>query len=80
MFETLQLQIVLMLDALNELRRDARYELHKLSQEQAGYLQEVALTYVQALDGEIEALATESGALSEEIEMLTGRPAPGPSL
>ena len=80
LFETLQLQIVLMLDALNELRRDARYELHKLSQEQAGYLQEVALTHVQALDGEMEALATESGALSEEIEMLTGRPAPGPSL
>lgn len=77
LFETLQLQIVLMLDALNELRRDARYELHQLSQEREGYLQEVARTHVQALDEEITALALESGALSEEIEMLTGRPAPG---
>jgi hypothetical protein len=73
----LQLQIVLMLDALNELRRDARYELHQLSQEREGYLQEVARTHVQALDEEMAALALESGALSEEIEMLTGRPAPG---
>lgn len=77
LFETLQLQIVLVLDALNELRRDARYELHQLSQERDGYLQEVARTHAQALDEEITALATESGALSEEIEMLTGRPAPG---
>ena len=73
----MQLQIVLMLDALNELRRDARYELHQLSQEREGYLQEVARTHVQALDEEITVLALESGALSEEIEMLTGRPAPG---
>lgn len=77
LFETLQLQIVLVLDALNELRRDARYELHQLSQEREGYLQEVARTHAQALDEEITALAAESGALSEEIEMLTGRPAPG---
>ncbi len=77
LFETLQLQIVLVLDALNELRRDARYELHQLSQEREGYLQEVARTHVQALDEEIAALAAESGALSDEIEMLTGRPAPG---
>lgn len=77
LFETLQLQIVLVLDALNELRRDARYELHQLSQEREGYLQEVARTHAQALDEEITALAVESGALSEEIEMLTGRPAPG---
>src|SRR3990167_2297075 len=77
LFETLQLQIVLVLDALNELRRDARYELHQLSQEREGYLQEVARTHVQALDEEITALAAESGALSEEIEMLTGHPAPG---
>ena len=66
-----------MLEALNELRRDARHELHQLSQEREGYLQEVARTHVQALDEEITALALESGALSEEIEMLTGRPAPG---
>ena len=77
LFETLQLQIVLVLDALSELRRDARYELHKLSQERAGYLEEVARTHAQALDEEITALAAESGALSDEIEMLTGRPAPG---
>lgn len=77
LFETLQLQIVLVLDALNELRRDARYELHKLSQERVGYLEEVARTHAQALDEEITALAAESGALSDEIEMLTGRPAPG---
>lgn len=77
LFETLQLQIVLVLDALNELRRDARYELHKLSQERVGYLEEVARTHAQALDEEITALAAESGALSDEIEMLIGRPAPG---
>lgn len=77
LFETLQLQIVMMLDALNELRHDARYELHKLSQERAGYLEDVAQAHAEALDEEIQALALESGALSEEIEMLTGRPAPG---
>ena len=42
LFETLQLQIVLVLDALNELRRDTRYELHRLSQERVGYLEDLA--------------------------------------
>ena len=77
LFETLQLQIVLVLDALNELRRDTRYELHRLSQERVGYLEDVARAHAEALDEEIASLAEESGALSEEIEMLTGRPAPG---
>jgi hypothetical protein len=77
LFETLQLQIVLMLDALNELRRDARYELHQLSQARSGHLEEVARTHALALDEEITALAAESSVLGEEIEMLTGRPAPG---
>lgn len=77
LFETLQLQIVMVLDALNELRRDARYELHRLSLEREGYLQEVARTHAQALDEEIATLAAESDALGDEIKMLTGRPAPG---
>lgn len=80
LYETLQLQIVLMLEALNELRRDERYELHKLSQERVGYLQEVAQAHAQTLTAELAALEVESTALRQEIEALTGRPAPGHAL
>lgn len=76
LLETLQLQIVLMLDALSELRREERYELHKLSQEREGYLQEVVQAHARTITQEMEALTVEAAALNEEIEMLTGRPLP----
>lgn len=76
LLDNLQLQIVLVLDALNELRREERYELHKLSQEREGYLQEVVQAHAQTISKEMEALTLEAASLNEEIELLTGRPLP----
>ena len=72
LIETLQMEIVTMLDALNELHESGDFELHRLSTLRPGFLEQVASEQVKAIDVETAELNIEAERLSMEIAELTG--------
>ena len=70
--DTLQERILAVLEALNDLREDPRYELHTLVTQQPDLLDDVAAKHVVAIEREINALAEEAKRLAQEIQVLTG--------
>ena len=72
LYETLQLEIVSILDEINRLRESADFELYSLSQKQDGLLQEVASDQIRAVEAEITQLESEAERLEREIAELTG--------
>ena len=72
LYETLQLEIVNILDAINRLRESADFELYSLSEKQAGLLQEVANDQIKAITDEIAQLKSKAAQLKDEIAELTG--------
>jgi DNA polymerase-3 subunit epsilon len=72
LYETLQLEIVNILDAINRLRESADFELYSLSEKQAGLLQEVANDQIKAITAEIAELKSKAAQLKDEIAELTG--------
>jgi len=73
LLDTLQIEIVSTLDAINELHESADFELYKLSAEQPELLEEVAESRGAVIDAAIEELREESDRLANEIEELTRR-------
>jgi len=74
LYESLQAQILEMLEALDELRSDPKYELTQLAARRPNYLQEIAEEYRTQLAAEVAELAREAEALAKAIEELTGTP------
>jgi DNA polymerase-3 subunit epsilon len=74
LYESIQVQILEMLEALDELRSDPKYEISQLSARRPDYLDEIAAEYRAAIERECEQLETEAVALAEQIEGLTGEP------
>ena len=72
LYESLQAQIVEMLEDLSVLRADPKYELTQLASRRPDYLEEVADIYRKQLEEECASLVAEAQRLSEEIEELTG--------
>jgi DNA polymerase-3 subunit epsilon len=72
LFETLQLEIVSIMDALNELCESSDFALHQLSAQQPSLLEEVAAEQAKAIDAEITQLEAEAARLAVEIKELTG--------
>ena len=77
LMESLQIQILAVIEALTELRDDSRYELHTLVSKRPEYLETVVAEHAEAIDAEIEDMEAQAQALVEEIEMLTGVSGPG---
>jgi DNA polymerase III epsilon subunit-like protein len=72
LYEGLQVQILEMLEALDELRTDSKYELTQLSLRRPNYLEEVADRYKQEIQKECASLEVEALKLAVEIDELTG--------
>jgi len=72
LYTSLQLEIIEILDAINQLRESADFELFTLSEKQGGLLQEVANDQIKAIAAEIAQLELEAAKLKDEIAELTG--------
>lgn len=72
LYQTLQLEIINTMDALNELHESSDYTLYQLGASQPGLLESVAAEQEQSLQAEIEHLAREAERLEMEIDELTG--------
>ena len=70
--ETLQLEIISVLEALNRLRASPDYELCQLSERKPGVLEELAAERARVLEKESGELAKEAERLAGEIEELGG--------
>lgn len=71
LYASLQLEIIDVLDAINQLRESADFELYTLSEKQEGLLQEVANDQIKAITAEIAQLELEAVNLKDEIAELT---------
>lgn len=76
LYESLQVRLLVTLEALMQLRESSDYELHRLSHERPELLETIAEQQAEALRAEIVALEEEARRLTEEIEGLTGALAP----
>ena len=74
--ETLQLEIIAVLESLNQLRESPDYELCRISEQKPGVLDELAAEREKLLEKESAELEAEASLLSEEIKELSGQ-APG---
>ncbi len=70
--ETLQLEIISVIESLNQLRESPDYELCRISQQKPGVLAEMAAERAQALDKESADLETQAKQLAQEIKELSG--------
>ena len=72
LYESLQAQIIEMLELINELRADPKYELTQLAARRPEYLHEIATEYEKQIDAECVLLCRESEELAQAIFELTG--------
>ena len=70
--ETLQLEIIAVIEALNQLRESPDYELCQLSERNPGVLDELAAERKKLLEKESAELQQQGDKLAEEIEELSG--------
>ncbi len=73
LFETLQLQIISILDALNELQATPDFEPYQLSEVTPAVVDDVVTEKSELLKKETAVLETEAAKLAREIEELTGQ-------
>ena len=70
--ETLQLEIIAVLEALNRLRESPDYELCQLSEQKPGVLEELAAERKKLLEKERDELEKQAEGLAAEIKELAG--------
>ncbi len=70
--ETLQLEIIAVLESLNSLRESPDYELCQLSEKKPGLLDELVAERKQLLENESAELQQQANKLADEIEELVG--------
>jgi DNA polymerase-3 subunit epsilon len=71
--ETLQLEIVAVIESLNRLRESPDYELCQISEQKPGVLDELAAERAVLLERESVELEAQANRLAEEIKELSGR-------
>lgn len=72
LYETLQLEIINVLESLNRLRESPDYELCQLSEIKPGVLEELASARAKLLEKESTELEEQARRLGEEIKELSG--------
>jgi DNA polymerase III epsilon subunit-like protein len=70
--ETLQLEIITVLESLNQLRESPDYELCRISEQKPGVLDELAAERKKLLEKESAELEAEASRLGDEIKELSG--------
>ena len=77
LWESLELEILSVLEATNRLRGSAEWELYELTAKQPEMLDSVVAKQAALLEKEISRLASEAERLGREIGELTAQAAPG---
>ena len=77
LWESLELEILRVLEATNRLRESADFEPYELTAKQPEMLDSVVAKQTALLEKEISGLANEAERLSREVEELSGQSAPG---
>jgi hypothetical protein len=77
LWESIELEIIRVLEAINQLKESPDYELHRLTTQSPTFFDETVRRHAENLEKEIASLKTEAGALAREIEELTGANASG---
>ena len=72
LYETLQLEIITVLESLNQLRESPDYELCQLSEKKPGVLDELAAERQKLLEKESAELDQQASRLADEIKELAG--------
>jgi DNA polymerase III epsilon subunit-like protein len=72
LYETLQLEIITVIESLNGLRESPDYELCRLSEKKPGILVELAAEREKLLDKESAELESQASQLADEIKELNG--------
>jgi predicted nuclease with TOPRIM domain len=70
--ETLQLEIIAVLESLNRLQESPEYELCQLSEKKSGVLDELVAERKKLLEKESAELEKQAAKLAEEIKELAG--------
>jgi hypothetical protein len=77
LWESIELEIVCVLDAANALKESPDYELHRLTTQTPAIFDETVRRQVESLEKELGMLEREAGELAKEIEDITGESALG---
>ncbi len=72
LLNSLESMILSTLEALETLRKDPAYELHRLNERIPGFIEEAAKEQARRVEAEIETLAEEAARLEHEISELNG--------
>jgi DNA polymerase-3 subunit epsilon len=72
LYETLQLEIITVIESLNQLRESPEYELCQLSEQKSGVLDELAAERTKLLETESSELEKQADRLAQEIKELNG--------
>jgi hypothetical protein len=72
LYETLQLEIIGVIESLGQLRESPEYELSQISEKKPGVLDELAAERAKVLEKESAELQKEAERLAGEIEELAG--------
>ena len=77
LWESIELEIIRVLEAGNALKESPDYELHRLTTQTPAFFDETVRRQVEGLEKELAALESEAEELAKEIEELTGQAAAG---
>ena len=77
LWESIELEIIRVLEAVNQLNESPDYELHRLTIQTPAFFDEAVNRQVADLEKELATLATQADELAKEIEELTGEAAQG---
>jgi cell division protein FtsB len=76
LLESLEAEIVGVIEATNRLRESAEFELHALVERKLEMFESVVARQIAQLEAETASLQAEAAELANEIESLTGQPSP----
>ena len=72
LYDTLQLEVIVVLESLNRLRESPDYELCQLSEKKPAVLEELAVQRAKLLEKECKDLEGEANRLAEAVQELSG--------
>ena len=72
LWESIELEIIRVLEAGHALRESSEYELHRLTTRTPAFFDETVRRHVAGLEKELTVLEREAVAMAKEIEELTG--------
>jgi DNA polymerase-3 subunit epsilon len=77
LWESIELEVLRVLEAGNALKESPDYELHRLTAQTPSFFDEAVRRHVESLEKEVARLESEADELAREIQELTGEAAAG---